>query len=194
MIFLTGPHGSGKTTGSKLLEQYGFKVIDLGPTLRRLHTESDSSLSFGEWCRAGEADQGANFTDNLLINEINKRFSAVGGSSSDFLDLLIVGSRSAEGIQYLRTRAKCETAYTDSIIFLDAPFEILLRNYSEREGSRYSRGTFQVILERDREMGLESIRSIANYVVRNDGSLELLAANLEALIFVTLKYRRRVVE
>jgi len=190
MIFLTGPHGAGKTEISKLLTSYGFEPIDLGPTIRRLHAESGTELGMRDWCLKGEQLYGPHFTDKVLATEMNRLLGSTGESKSAFSDLLVVGSRSVSGINYLKSEVQHTSGYQDVIIFLDASEEILRRNYNQREGKEYSPEQFAEILEHDRKMGIDSIRSISDYVIRNEGTLQMLEAAIQSLIFGTLKYRR----
>lgn len=190
MIFLTGPHGAGKTTASRMLGQYGFQAIDLGPTIRRLHLEADQELPFQDWCMAGERRIGKHFTDQILVEELNRQFCLCEEKDS-FLDLLVVGSRSFAGIEFLKTHVRCRSAYHDVVIFLDANEETLRRNFNEREGTIYTKEGFAKVLERDTQMGIDSIRQAADYVIRNEGSLGKLEASIQALIFGTLKYRKK---
>ena len=73
MIFLTGPHGGGKTTTAEILVSYNFDYIDLGPVLRKRHKKENSEISFELWCRVGEDKYGADFTNAIIAEEIIKK-------------------------------------------------------------------------------------------------------------------------
>ena len=191
MIFLAGPHGAGKTTSSDFLVSFGFEKIDLGPTIRRLHEESGSPLPLRDWCARGEAEHGPEFTDHILATEMNRMLDAWSEESPPFLDLLVVGSRSLDGINYLKEHVRHLSGFHDVIIYLNASEETLRRNYNLREKTEYTPDKFAAILQRDLDMGLGTVRNVADYLIRNEGSIEVLEAALHALIFGTLSCRRK---
>ena len=39
MIFIAGPHGAGKTKSAEIMARFGFLCIDLGPTLKKIHSK-----------------------------------------------------------------------------------------------------------------------------------------------------------
>ena len=46
MIFLTGPHGAGKTAVAKMVARYNFDYVDLGGILREVHQRQNPEISF----------------------------------------------------------------------------------------------------------------------------------------------------
>lgn len=180
MIFLAGPHGAGKTKSAEILRTLGYFVLDLGPTLRTIHRDSGSSSAFGEWVMAGEKHSGPHFTDALLAHEIMNQAKFVRGG--DFRGLVGVGSRSARGIQYMRDCVQSIDGAKSIIVFIDAPLEILRERYNRREGKSFSVEEFTVLLQKDVEIGLETIRPIADFHIVNVGGEEELKSQIKSIL------------
>jgi len=190
MIFLTGPHGAGKTTVGQMLSRYNFDYLDLGVLLRRRHQKENSAISFGEWCSVNEAIYGSSFTDSIILEEILTRLEEFSAGKLRPQDLIIVGSRSLKGIQYIIRRVPLYDGRQNIIIFIDAPFEVLRRRYCARERERITKKEFQEILDRDNRMGLREIMSKANIVITNTGSKKELEKEFNRIAFERLSYSR----
>ena len=188
MIFLTGPHCAGKTTIAKILTHHNFAHIDLGPTLRRIHREGTNGLSFEEWLSRGETQRGPHFTDNLLVEAINKYIERLLLRATPVQDLIICGSRSLEGINYIVSRVTNLNRRKNVIVWVDAPKHLLWRRFCEKNGPISMTG-FEELLEKDRELGLDTIRKQAQYILTNDSlTIEGLVRKVRELFFGTLKY------
>lgn len=167
MLFLAGPHGAGKTRFSQIAIEHGCIAVDLGPTLRNLHRASGSRLPFDEWIRNGEQRTGRHFTDILLAAEIAKAKNFVE-SGSGHSDVIIVGSRSMIGIEYLSTAFPRVNGRGRKVVYVDAPFELKRMRYNSREGTDLSPEDFKLLLGVDVQMGLETVHDKADILLWND--------------------------
>lgn len=191
MIFLTGPHASGKTMISKMIFLYGFLCIELGTTLRLKHKETDPELNFSSWCQKEEKIHGPNFTDNIIVEKIRQKTKEALSLSNMFQDLVIVGSRSYQGIQYISNRIPSKNNYKNTIIYIDAPLEILKKRYYLREKSEINDTEFDLLLEKDCQIGIKTIVPHADFVIWNNSSEEKIKNTIEKTLFSDLQYTKK---
>ncbi len=174
MIFITGPHGVGKTHTCRLLTRHGYYCVDLGPIIRKLHTESAPKLTLSEWIRRGEHAHGRHFTNNLLAQHLIERLTR-RAVKTNYCDIILSGSRSVSGINYIARRLRAFTVYPAKIIYITAPLSRLRFRYCRREGIHISMSKFKKLLAVDRAMGIEEIRKRRDSTIKNDqGSAQLL--------------------
>ena len=165
VLFLAGPHASGKTHAANLLEEQGYVSVDLGPLIRRFHEESGSNKNLGEWVSEQEEVYGKSFTDKILLDHtktiLEKNEQAKG--------IVIIGSRSAKNIEFMRDGlGKSESR----IIYFEAHPSLLKERFENREGKALSDNEFQYLLDKDKNMGLEDIKEIADVKLLNNGSID----------------------
>lgn len=188
MLFLTGLHGAGKTTVADILISCNFGYpIELGGTLRKIHFKTAPELSFGLWCEEGERLYGKNFTDDILIKEITKQREEIVAKKSLFKDLIIVGSRSYGGIEYIINKVPIINNRENIIIYIDVETDILRQRYNLREKKNLSSQEFESLLDNDRRIGIETIKPYAGIIVTNSESMERLKCEVEKLIISKLK-------
>jgi dephospho-CoA kinase len=190
MIFVTGPHAVGKTLLAEKLALEGFWSIDLGPTLRSIWQGLSPNIPFGEFVSRGENILGIHFTDDLLVQAVNRKLLDLK-DSSDRQDLLIIGSRSPQGINYLKEHVLRHNGKDVVILYLDAPESVLHMRYCMRENVDISLEEFRAILEKDKKLGLEDIKHMADVIMLNDGRPEHYLSEIEGLIFGRLGYERQ---
>lgn len=189
MIFITGPHAAGKTHLSKYLSSYGFPSIDLGPTIRKLHSELGLGLPFLRWVEIGEGQFGPHFTDELLAKQLLE-FCRESEILTGVRDVLIVGSRSLAGIYYLRDYFKRNRNLASSIVYIEADKEILRERYNLREGKALTKVEFEKILKRDEDMGLLHIRPVADHLIFNDGNDKKFRSNIDEVFFSSMGFEK----
>lgn len=189
MIFITGPHASGKTMTCEMLLTYGFVCVELGTTLRAKHKEADSRLDFGSWCQEEEKIYGKNFTDDVIVEKIKEEIKNIS-ESSNIQDLAIVGSRSLRGIEYIINKIVPINKRDSAIVYLDSPYKILKERYCLRENKQLTDLQFDSLLEGDRKIGIETIFTSADFFIWNDASEFKLRNDLERILFFSLKYSR----
>lgn len=187
MIFLAGPHGSGKTKSAEIMSKFGFFHIDLGPTLRRICFERNGGINLETWIKHGENRFGPHFTDQLLIEEI-MRIKKLLEASKKCRDLIIVGSRSRVGIENITSAISNVGNCNNHVIFIDAPFDMLRERYNSREKAKLDSSGFYKLLAKDLEIGLDSIRDIAESTIWNDGDINSLEAKIKEILFQKFCY------
>jgi len=188
MIFIVGAHATGKTHLADIISKFNFTKIDLGPLLRTIHKESGSGESFGEWIHNGEEKFGKNFTDDLLVNEIKKTEANLSNSNTAPNDFIIIGSRSIAGLSYILENIGHYNQKDNKVIFLDAPLNLMYERYKKREGLDITIEQFEKILDKDKKMGLEDLRHVADFVIINDSTFEKLSDHMLSLLKNELKY------
>lgn len=176
MLFVSGPHASGKSSLVHGSLGSGFSVFDLGPMIRKIHFEQGTDLSFMEWLGHNASEYGPDHTSELLVKAMRP---AVQGEDTPN-GVVVIGSRSMRGIEYYQERLQP----TDSrIIYVDAPEAILHERYIQRDGlPDLSLEAFRSILGQDIEMGLESVRYNADHVIVNAGAIATAETCLVRLI------------
>ncbi len=182
MIFLTGPHGAGKTTIAEMLVGHGFVYLDLGKLLRGKYREEDPEVSFESWCKVNEEKVGPSFTDDVIVLEIDALRRSIAASAKPPRDLVIVGSRSLNGIRHITGRVPNFNGRGNSVVYIDAPPEVLMQRYCDREGKQLSRSDFDALLERDVQMGLPSIDPCVDVRLFNNGSIRQLEEMTRELV------------
>lgn len=181
MVFLVGRHCAGKSRVSLIFSRARFFCVDLGPTLREIHQRVCSRMSFADWIRVGEERKGRHFTDLLLSEEVSRRVS--DASEKSWQDLLIVGSRSLEGVRYLAEKIGSYRGYRNMIVWVEAPIATLYRRYSVRNFDRpLSYQNFLKLLEDDNRLGLSGLKDVAGFELNNTGSEDELELHVQALL------------
>lgn len=170
MIFLVGPHGSGKTELGKRVSENGFHYLDLGPIVRNYYAKSTEFSNIGEWVDAGEKVLGINFADYLLANEV---LQYVYKNNVDLEKLVISGNRQLIGIMFLvNFFSEFKGKKVDySITYIDAPVETLLERYNKRDGKNLTMEEFKAKFAKEDET-LNEIRWVVNNVINNTGTVD----------------------
>lgn len=189
MLIFAGPHGAGKTEASKLISHYGFVSIDLGPTLRDIYRSTNPEISLSEWCKIGESEYGPNFTDQILVGQIKKLIKKYEGAYKNINDIILVGSRSLNGIKYIQQNLEPINDKSYNIIYITSPREILRERYFKKEGVKAKNEDFQSIIDADKALGLETIIGNEDYALMNTGSIDDFKKSLEKLLFSELGYK-----
>lgn len=112
MIFLTGPHNSGKSTLARRLVESGFIHTETGDLIRQKFKEQEQSGStFLEWAKKINNENPNFFNEIILQNIID--------SGCDLHLLVVTGNRQFSGVKYLIDRSQIGPN-GNVIIFLDA--------------------------------------------------------------------------
>lgn len=185
MIFITGPHGSGKTHIANFLSQNGFQPIDLGPRLRTLWRATSGHIPFENFIRTNEKKYGRHFTDAILSAEILKVLDEIYQNGNIF-DISITGNRSIDGIHYIQTHCP-DGGKRRAILYVEADEFLLYERFCKRDG-QITVDEFQTILKRDKELGLEAIKPEADFVITNNGTTSELETKVLTIVHNDLGY------
>ncbi len=191
MIFLTGPHCSGKTEMAQMLSLHNFKCLELGETLRKKWHKEAPELTLDVWCRMKEKSFGSRFTDEALIVEIKKQIKESLKWPMFYQDLVLVGSRSFQGIQYIIDNLSLANNRKNIIIYIEAPYKALKERFEKREKRKITSKEFRLWLEKDKKLGIETIIPHTDYKILNNGSKEEFKRMIEKIIFFDLKYSKK---
>lgn len=157
LYFIVGPTGVGKTFfAEKINELYGIPYYDTGPILRHKYKSLNLSISFGEWIINEEKKHNGLFAmetiASFLKNQINPS-----------IDNIIVGNRCLEGIKIIANKFN-NIDY--KIIYIDASYNCLIKNYETREHESITYDEYKNIIDGDYDMGLYELREY----VKNNGN------------------------
>ena len=171
MIFITGPHGVGKTTIAGYLQDSGFLHIETGDIVRKRYQEEAPGVEFHTWT----SFQHQRF-NHFIADAVMDARSAVEQSRGRFQDILVTGNGQTSGIDYLLQNVPALDGKPSLIVFVEADEQILFRRHTERSGRRTKGLTFEKFKEEvlgfDIRMGLEEIRNRADLIVCNNGGIE----------------------
>ncbi|HUY70039.1 MAG TPA: AAA family ATPase [Candidatus Baltobacteraceae bacterium] len=135
MIFVSGQHGSGKTTLSKshVLESNGFVSVDSGPLLREQHFVGVGEERLVSTARLKQLDcENPNMVGQTVVRGISRMARA--GVLDEAQEIIVVGIRSMRSVRYITNNIKF--GRRDMLVYLEAPPEMLLQRYNARERSR----------------------------------------------------------
>ena len=155
ILFLTGPHAVGKSYFmQQLATRNNFFQFDTGPEMRKMHKESLSKKSIGEWVDELEKQYGPLITCDMLCKVLESR-------KINTNNVIITGFRQIEGIEYMINYFQPENY---EILYIDGTFELLKNNFKSRENIDISDDEFKKYLLSEEKWGLRTLRE---YVLNN---------------------------
>jgi len=166
-IFIVGPHGGGKSTiAHASLDPELYRLFDTGPILRSYHAQDDPHLKFSGWVSAREEEYGPAFTDDLLAAHI---IGALALNRTTPRTPVILGNRSMKGVDRLTSALR---APSRRLIYITAGETVLYERMQSREARAIKPKKFAKLLHKDIDTGIGLLEEMADYVIRNDGTLE----------------------
>lgn len=177
MLFVGGPHGSGKTSIVRHALDPTYSVFDLGPLVRQIHArETLGKMSVQSWVQMREAAGGHLAVTELLSEAILPDISDKPPASG----AVVIGNRSWTGIEYFIKKFK---PVSPKVVYFDAPIPQLLERYKTREAKpSLNEEDFHHILAEDTAMGLDEIRANADIVIDNVGSISDAVSKLRSFV------------
>lgn len=154
VLFLIGPHASGKTYTSMeyVKDNSSVGVIDTGPIMRETYKNSGYDKPINEWVADLEKKYGSGITSKIISERINYLMN-----SSDKDNFIIIGFRSLEGIDYVINDLNIENY---SILYLDADKNLSYDNYRNRQIDA-TIDEYESRVEYEYSLGLSKMRNIA---------------------------------
>ncbi len=178
MIFLCGPHCTGKTELSNTLRQENYTIIELGKIVREIYTDLKVQSDFHDWSVAVEKECGPEYIDTLILEKLSKKLA---GASSEYTNkVVIVGARSLRIINRIK---ESEIGQDNNlIIYIDSTYQNLRVRYSIREGTEISDKSFKCLLRNDETLGLNEIKKNADFIIQNNGNLSEFLNNCVSIL------------
>lgn len=182
MIFIAGHHDTGKSTLAGFLVKNEFIHVETSEIVRRIYRESGTEISFSEWAN----QNGHNFDDFIIRSVESARSQAIIENKQD---IVVTGNRQLEGISKICDYVKPLDLRKNVIVYTEASPEILFQRHQQRR-DRFIPGLtldeFQKeIMGYDSQMGIDEIRNVADFVISNNGELDVffnsLSRNLRPL-------------
>ncbi len=162
IVFFSGYHGVGKTyTANALLDEFDARIVDCGPILRRLFSESGFN-SFSGWVKSMEHSFGSKWDDEILLRDIK---DSIGTERL----LFIVGNRDIETILYLAE--KLPHKMPAIIFYLEKPTKVIKSGYELRTKATLTDEEFERILHSGPDAKLESVKQ---YVLRHPNTCKFI--------------------
>lgn len=175
ILYPTGHHGVGKTElCDYLVDGYGFEVVETGAMVRHLYANRDvrfEDYSLGEYVRAME-DLEPGYFDKHLASHID----AIRG---DHGRIIVNGMRTLVNID--RTRINYPHT-THSIVWIDAPFDVIFERYKMREHDELTIEEFRDLLDFDLGLGLALIKNEADFFINNDSHIDALRRQADLIL------------
>lgn len=174
IFYVCGYHATGKTELSKWLAgRENCSFIETGDVVRDLYSARMpelSALSLTEYVEHQESERPGYFSEQIvrLTNQL-----------PDELDIIVNGMRSAKYILQLKERLP-ESRHM--VIWIDSPRDALQERYVKREGVEVNQNSFEELLQIDERLGIESLREIADFVLKNDRNIEYLFQQAQELM------------
>lgn len=172
-IFMVGPPGSGKTTGSLYLRSFGFKPISVSGIIQKLFGR-EKQLNRAELIHYGQRlviDEGIADFAKLLIDE--------GSNSSSIV---------FDGIRSIKVLELIQSVIQKTLtIYVDAPEVSRIKRLLESKGESVT--DYQYILESPLEQSVVLMKDIADYRIQNEFSLEDYYAQLREVLISHFQIR-----
>lgn len=155
ILFLVGPHASGKTYTAKeyISKQENVKMVDTGPIMREIHNKVAPNTTMSEWVCSLEKQYGKDATSCLISSEIGNIMA-----NSDCDKYILIGFRTIDGILYTIKHLNIDDY---SILYVDATIELLFNNYISREKKNISFEEFKLYIENELKSGLGKLKCLA---------------------------------
>ncbi|MBT9174300.1 MAG: hypothetical protein DDT21_02714 [Syntrophomonadaceae bacterium] len=179
MIFLCGHHNTGKTTLAKWLFDFGFPYIETGDIVRNLYKITLPNYEFSEWATKIGLKY-PNYFNECILKEIIRLEKTLPQSKN----IIVVGNRQKSGITFLINNHK--TSYRNLIIYLVASEDKLYQRQLQRQDRIMKNSTLELFkneyLAFDKEMGIESIKDIANYIIDSNINIEQVKEKISFIL------------
>lgn len=177
VLYPTGHHACGKSEFSTyLLNRYNFHVVETGAMVREQYTQRPKEMkdySIGQFVTAIDSIE-PHFFINLTVDCIN-----AGVEHSKNTGIIVNGMRSADHLIRLKSSL---SRYRQFVCWIDSPRNLLKERWETREGRNLTDEEFSSLIEFDRSLGLDAIRDQADIILSNDGSVEDLHSQADALL------------
>ena len=175
ILYPVGHHASGKSEMcSYLHKEYGSPIIETGAMMRQLYAGRDEQFAdfdIESYVIARRQEDEAFFA--RLIDE------KIEGIDKPSQPIIVNGMRAMNSIKQLRLLRPNDG---HSIVWLNARLSDMHLRYEGREGSTISLAEFEDTLARDRLLGLEEIKGLADFEIDNFGSIDELYLATNALV------------
>lgn len=166
MIFLVGPHASGKTETARILaERFHFLCFEVSRIALSYKQKTRPDLPGRAWEMWIKETKGPHVINQFILETIITVLHEQVALQRVFQDIVITGYRQPTDIEYLYKGLIARTELlprTDKlIVYLAAPAPILYRRYlaRKRDGDNLAMTweQFSQFLAREKERGLESL-------------------------------------
>lgn len=107
-------------------------------------------------------------------------------------DVLVTGSRSLVGINYLKQYFQENGHFCSTIVYIESSEGILRIRYNQREGKELSESDFRALLKGDEDMGLLDIRPVADHFILNECDDKKFREDIDTIFFRSLGFEKQL--
>lgn len=177
MIFITGPHNSGKTSLAKFLAKHGFIFVETGEIVRKKHKELAPETDFLQWVKCF----GSKF-DEYILEEVLKAKKVVETHRNGLIDIVVVGNRQISGISFIEEKVNPLPRAKHIIVYIEAEPRLLYERQKERQDRVIDGLTYDCFVKKvlgfDEAMGLLEIKNYADLIITAEGTKEEVARTM----------------
>lgn len=168
MIFIVGPHNSGKTTLAKSMVDFGFIHVETGDIIRQKYNEINPESSFRDWARKNNTEN-PHFFDDFILDIVNFEREKNKDCMDKLCKIVITGNRQIEGIKYLMEKMNNVDMHANVVFYLDAPVEELYLRQTKRKDRIVPGLNFAIFKDEylafDEDMGLGKIKGASDFII-----------------------------
>ncbi|MGC8699913.1 MAG: AAA family ATPase [Candidatus Micrarchaeia archaeon] len=172
IICITGMPGSGKSVAANYLARKGFKIVEMGDTIReRMKKEGIriTNESIREYSLSLRKRFGNDIVAKLTVQKIK----------GNRKNIAIIGVRSKKEMDYFRK--KLGDFY---VLALTAPKMVRYKRLKKRgrQDDMITMKAFRYREEKEKKYGIESAIKNADFIISNTSSLNELKKNIDAVL------------
>jgi len=164
IISIAGFAASGKSTFGCFFEKNGYLKIELGDLIRKKWVESQSSLGVFDWTLDSHSKLGKLWSIKYALDTLEAL-----PDIKNITDIVIVGLRMPEQLEYLRESNTCK------LVSITSSYDLRLKRLKERTARC---DDYLHLSERDeidvKHWQLDNLMELADFKVINDGTLDNL--------------------
>lgn len=172
LVFVTGMQGSGKTSVATAALHDTHSLLDMGPTMKAVHTAGDDGTTYEEWLAINEG------SDELFVPKLIA--SVIQSQSEQHERCAIIGPRS---IKVINTLAQLLVAKSTVLAYIYVPYNLRQSRYEARSGYQRTMD-FQTAEAYNKKLGTHLITEIADVVVDNSGTFERAVNTLSSAVHI----------
>lgn len=188
MLFITGYHGSGKSTAARYLhEQHDYLHIERSTILNQAKDDTENgNMPMREWRALQIRLLGKFVLEDIISRSIRSQYTHATQKDRQPHGVVITGNRSLDEIYYMATNLADIDNREPTIVAIRSDEDLLFERYIRRArfkcDENMTTDTFMRMLQRERDAGIEEIFDHATHVITNNGPTTNLSRLLDGIV------------